>query len=123
LEKLRFITSTGRKGGLLLAAFLLCLSIGFFIVTKNKQPMNATKSVQGKVFNAATGTPVEGAMIMIAEGTHEHPDIASQSDEQGTFYLPALTVPGTYTLLIHHNDQSKTVRINITSDSLLKIPL
>jgi hypothetical protein len=97
--------------------------MGLFLFTKNKQPMNATKSIRGRIYNASTGIPIEGAMIMIAEGTYEHPDIASQSDEQGTFHLPALIVPGTYTLLIHHNDQSKTVRVKITSDSTLKIPL
>lgn len=85
--------------------------------------MTTTKSVQGILYTAATGKPVEGAMVMIADGTYEHQDIASQSDAAGVFYLPEIRVPGTYTLLIHYNDQSKTVTVNITAGSVLKIPL
>jgi hypothetical protein len=71
----------------------------------------------------ATGAPVEGAIIMIAEGSHEHPDIAAQSDEQGTFYLPNIQLPGTYTLLINYSNESKRLTVNLTKDSVLKIPL
>lgn len=85
--------------------------------------MTSTKSVKGMLYRAATGKPVEGAMVMIAGGPYEHPDIAAQSDEEGNFYLPDIQIPGTYTLLIHYNDQSKKVTISIGTDSTLKIPL
>jgi hypothetical protein len=85
--------------------------------------MSATKSVRGLLYKAASGQPVEGAMVMITGGAYEHPDIASQSDEHGSFYLPAIRVPGTYTLLINYNEQQKTVTVNISGDSILKIPL
>jgi hypothetical protein len=94
-----------------------------WVFTKNNYQMTSTKSVQGMLYRAASGQPVEGAMVMIAEGAYEHPDIASQSDEQGTFYLSGVRVPGTYTLLINYHEQSKTVTVNITGDSVLKIPL
>ena len=60
---------------------------------------------------------------MIAEGSYEHPDIAAQTDEQGTFYLPNLRIPGTYTLLINYSNESKKLTVNINKDSVLKIPL
>ena len=82
-----------------------------------------TKSVKGVLYKAATGQPVEGAMVMIAEGGYEHHDIASQSDAQGTFYLPEIQVPGTYTLLINYSNESRKITVNISKDSILKIPL
>jgi len=85
--------------------------------------MTSTKSVRGMLFRSASGQPVEGAVVMIADGAYEHPDIASQSDEHGTFYLPGVRVPGTYTLLINFNEQSKKVTVDITGESVLKIPL
>ena len=81
-----------------------------------------TKSVKGVLYKAATGQPVEGAMVMIAEGG-EHQDIASQSDAQGTFYLPEIQVPGTYTLLINYSNESRKITVNISKDSILKIAL
>jgi hypothetical protein len=60
---------------------------------------------------------------MIAEGSYQHSDMASQTDEQGNFSLPNIQVPGTYTLLINYNNNSKRVTLNITKDSVLKIPL
>lgn len=82
-----------------------------------------TKSVRGVLYKAATGQPVEGAIVMIAEGAYEHQDIAAQSDAQGSFYLPEIQVPGTYTLLINYSDQSRRITVNITTDSVLRIPL
>ena len=84
---------------------------------------SATTSVKGVLYKSATGTPVEGAIVMIAEGSHEHPDIAAQSDENGMFYLPDIQIPGTYTLLINYSNESKRLTVNITEDSVLRIPL
>ena len=81
-----------------------------------------TRSVKGMLYKAATGQPVEGAMVMIAEGG-EHQDIASQTDSQGTFFLPEIQVPGTYTLLINYSDESRKITVNISKDSILRIPL
>ena len=76
-----------------------------------------------RILNSATGAPIEGAIVMIAEGSHEHPNIAAQSDEQGNFYLTNIQVPGTYTLLINYSNESKRLTVNITNDSVLRIPL
>src|SRR5688572_28921836 len=109
MEKTWVVIIQRRKVWWLLAAVLSCLFI-IWVLTKNNDHMTATKSVRGMVYKATSGQPVEGAMVMIAEG-FEHPDIASQSDEHGSFYLPAIRVPGTYTLLINYNEQSKTVTV------------
>ena len=86
-------------------------------------PTGTTTSVKGMLYRSATGAPVAGAMVMIAEGSHEHHDIAVQSDEQGAFILPDIQIPGTYTLLINYSNESKRLTVNITKDSVLKIPL
>ena len=86
--------------------------------------MSTNASINGMVFDAVSGKPVPNAIIMITGGTHEHPDIASQSDDDGQFALPSLEIPGTYNLLIQNNDVRKELTINIDSkDTVLKIPL
>ena len=113
-----------RKGWLAIVVILSCFLIGYWFIKKNNFYMtSATTSVKGVLYKSATGTPVEGAIVMIAEGSYEHPDIAAQSDEQGTFYLPEIRVPGTYTLLINYSNESKRLTVNITKDSVLRIPL
>ncbi len=84
---------------------------------------SATTSVRGVLYKSATGAPVGGAIVMIAEGSYEHPDIAAQTDDQGNFSLPELRVPGTYTLLINYSNESKRLTVNLTKDSVLRIPL
>jgi hypothetical protein len=124
MEKFRRLTKKSRKGGLALAIILSCFLVLYWFIKNNNYNMTTTtKSVRGVLYNAATGQPVEGAMVMIAEGTYEHQDIAAQSDAQGSFYLPEIKVPGTYTLLINYNDQSRRITVNITSDSVLRLPL
>jgi hypothetical protein len=85
--------------------------------------MTVTKSVKGVLHDRSSGKPVAGAMVMITGGSYEHPDIASQSDEAGIFYLPEIKVPGTYTLLIRHHEQSKTVSVHVNADSVIQITL
>lgn len=86
--------------------------------------MNTNASINGKVFDAASGQPVPNAIIMITGGTHDHPDIASQSDDEGNFALPSLEIPGTYNLLINNNDVRKELTIQIDNkDTVLQIPL
>ena len=84
--------------------------------------MTVTKSVKG-ILHDRSGKPVAGATVMITGGDFEHPDIASQSDDSGVFYLPAIQIPGTYTLLIRHHDKSKTVSVHVNADSVLQINL
>jgi hypothetical protein len=122
MEKHGFVIHKSSKGWLLLTAILCCLVI-IGLLTKNKQHMNAAKSIQGMLYQAGTNAPIEGAMVMIAEGDFEHPDIAAQSDAQGRFNLPSIQVPGSYTLLINYHERSKTVKVNITGDSVLRIAL
>jgi hypothetical protein len=124
MEKLRHVNKQTRKGWLAIIVILSCFLIGYRLIKKNNFYMTtATTSVKGVLYKSATGAPVEGAIVMIAEGSYEHPDIAAQSDEQGTFYLPEIRVPGTYTLLINYSNESKRLTVNITKDSVLKIPL
>ncbi|NII29674.1 carboxypeptidase regulatory-like domain-containing protein [Pseudoflavitalea sp. X16] len=83
--------------------------------------MIVTKSVKGVLHDHTSGKPVAGAIVMITGGHDEHPDIASQSDEEGVFYLPAIKIPGTYTLLIKYGERSKTVSVQVDADSVLNI--
>jgi hypothetical protein len=83
--------------------------------------MSETKSVKGIIRSSSTGKPMEGVTVMITGGSYEHPDIASQSDDQGVFYLPEVKVPGTYYLLIQHNDQSKTIEVHLNKDSEIHV--
>lgn len=107
-----------------IAASLFILFTGVFIIIKILPDMSTNASISGKVFDASSGEPVPNAIIMITGGTHEHPDIASQSDEDGNFALPSLEIPGTYNLLINNNNVSKELTINIDNkDTVLKIPL
>jgi hypothetical protein len=123
MEKLRYVTFKSRKGWLVLTIILSCfLILYWFIKNKNYHMATTTTSVKGVLYKSATGTPIEGAMVMIAEGG-EHHDIASQSDAQGTFFLPEIQVPGTYTLLINYSGESRKITVNITKDSILRIPL
>ena len=124
MEKLRDVNKQTRKGWLAITVILFCFLIAYWVIKNNNFYMTtATTSVKGVLYKSATGTPIEGAIVMIAEGSYEHPDIAAQTDEQGTFYLPDLRVPGTYTLLINYSNESKRLTVNITKDSVLKIPL
>jgi hypothetical protein len=124
MEKLRHVNKQTGKGWLAITVILSCFLIAYWLIKNNNFYMtSATTSVKGVLYKSATGTPVAGAIVMIAEGSYEHPDIAVQSDEQGTFYLPDLHVPGTYTLLINYSNESKRLTVNITKDSVLKIPL
>ena len=107
-----------------IAASLFILFTALFIIIKISPDMSTNASINGIIFDAASGKPVPNAIIMITGGTHEHPDIASQSDENGSFALPALEIPGTYNLLINNNEVSKELTININNkDTVLKIPL
>lgn len=124
MEKSGHVIKQNRKGWLAVTVILSCFLTAYWLINNNTYTMTpASTSVKGILYRSATGAPVEGAIVMIAEGNHEHPDIAAQSDEQGTFYLPNIQVPGTYTLLINYSNESKRLTVTITKDSVLKIAL
>jgi hypothetical protein len=83
--------------------------------------MTETKSVKGIVHSSSSGKPLEGIIVMITGGSYEYPDIASQSDDQGVFYLPEIKIPGTYNLLIRRDDQTKTIEVHLNKDSVISI--
>ena len=124
MEKSGYVNKQNRKGWLIISVILSCFLIAYWLIKSNNyMTAGSTTSVRGVVYKSATGNPVEGAIVMIAEGSYQHSDMASQTDEQGNFSLPNIQVPGTYTLLINYNNESKRVTLNITKDSVLKIPL
>lgn len=124
MEKSGFVNKQNRKGWLMISVILSCFLIAYWLIkSKNYMTAASTINVQGIVYTSATGTPVEGAIVMIAEGSYQHSDMAAQTDGQGNFSLPNIQIPGTYTLLINTGNESKRVTINITNDSVLKIPL
>jgi len=135
MEKSGHVTARSRKGRVYpysrafklraigITILLSCFLVSYWLIKNNNYHMTTTtRSVKGMLYKAATGQPVEGAMVMIAEGG-EHHDLASQTDAQGTFFLPEIQVPGTYTLLINYSHESKKVTVNISKDSILRIPL
>jgi len=125
MEEPGHVTKQNRKGWLAITVILSCFLIGYWFIKQNNfhMPSDTTTPIKGVLYRSATGAPVEGAIVMIADGDYEHPDIAAQTDEQGTFYLPNIQIPGTYTLLINYSNESKRVSVNITKDSVLRIPL
>ena len=124
MEKSGYVNKQDRKGWLIISVILSCFLIAYWLIKSNNyMTAGSTTSVRGVVYKSATGTPIEGAIVMIAEGSYQHSDMASQTDEQGNFSLPNIQVPGTYTLLINYNNESKRVTLHITKDSVLKIPL
>lgn len=125
MEEPGYVKTKYRKGWVVLTTILSCFLIAYWSIQNNNLHMSTgtTASVKGVLYESATGAPVAGAIVMITEGSYEHPDIAAQTDDQGNFSLPALRIPGSYTLLINYSNQSKTVNVNIANDSVLRIPL
>jgi Carboxypeptidase regulatory-like domain len=86
-----------------------------------KEKMPTRSSVKGIVENH-TGQPIEGAVVMIKEGTYEFNDMASVSNEKGEFFVSNIVIPGRYVLQIEHNSNSVTKEINVQSaDSIIKV--
>lgn len=113
-----------RKSWAAFAALLFIILISLILIKTTFPAMNKNASINGILFDAISGKPVPDAIIMITGGTHEHPDIASQSDNEGHFSLPSLQIPGTYHLLVNYNERSKEITVNIEKqDTVLRIPL
>lgn len=66
----------------------------------------------GQLMYPTEGTPQGGAISPLISNVYLH---------QGVFYLPEIKVPGTYYLLIRHNDQSKTIEVHLNKDSEIHI--
>jgi hypothetical protein len=110
------------KGMLASNILLLCFSECHEPAEK-KTPMPEKKSVKG-ILHDQQGKPVADAVIMVTDSSHSLPDIASNSDEKGEFYLDNLILPGSYTILINHHGISarKTIRLDET-DSVFTVQL
>jgi hypothetical protein len=88
---------------------------------KKENKMPSSSSVKGVIHNQA-GQPVEGAVVMIKEGTYEFNDMASVSNEKGEFFVSNIVIPGRYVLQIETNNNSVTKEINVQSaDSIIRI--
>jgi hypothetical protein len=83
--------------------------------------MSEIKSIKGIVHSSSDGKLMKGVTVTITGGSYEHPDTATQTDENGVFHLPEVKVPGTYDLLIHHADQSKNIEVHLNKDSVISI--
>jgi hypothetical protein len=95
-----------------------CFLAGVIIINllqfKKETKMPLRSSVKGIIHNQA-GQPVEGAVIMIKEGTYEFNDMASVSNEKGEFFVSNIVIPGRYVLQIETNSNSITKEINVQS--------
>lgn len=82
--------------------------------------METRSSVKGILQNAS-GQPVKEAVVMITGGSHDFNDMASVSNGNGEFYLSNVVVPGTYTLQIEANNQTKKQEVRLTDTSSIRI--
>ena len=82
--------------------------------------METRISVKGILQNTA-GRPVKDVVVMIAGGSHEFNDMASVTNNSGEFYLSNVVVPGTYTLQIQGDTQSKTTEVHLSDSSTIRI--
>lgn len=76
--------------------------------------METPTSVKGYVRDNA-GNPIADAIVMVAESEHDVPDIAAVTNEDGSFFLSNIYVPGRYVLQIRNNDQSRKKEVMIQS--------
>jgi hypothetical protein len=101
--------------------FLAAVIITGLLHFKKEKTMPARSSVKGIIQNKA-GQPVEGAVVMIKEGTYEFNDIASVSNQNGEFFVSNIVIPGRYVLQIENNNNSVTKEINVQSaDSIIRV--
>lgn len=85
--------------------------------------MPATKSVKGILYDQQ-GRPAADAVVMVTGSAHAMPDIASNANERGEFYLDNLVLPGSYTLQINYqgNNTSKTISLG-AADTVFTVRL
>lgn len=108
---------------ILSSCFLAVVIITSLVQFKKENKMSLRSSVKGIIHNQA-GQPVEGAVVMIKEGTHEFNDMASVSNEKGEFFVSNIVIPGRYVLQIETNSSSVTKAINVQlADTVIRINL
>jgi hypothetical protein len=99
---------------ILSSCFLAAVIITGLLQFKKENKMPARNSVKGIIHNRA-GQPVEGAVVMIIEGTYEFNDMASVSNDKGEFFVSNIVIPGRYVLQIQNNSNTITKEINVQS--------
>lgn len=79
-------------------------------------------SVGGRVLNRS-GEPIEDAVVMVAESTAGHRDIALMTDSQGTYRLEGLD-PGEFVIVAHLPDGGRaTARLVLAREEHLELDL
>lgn len=86
---------------------------------EKKDKMATTGTVKGVLLNQA-GQPVRDAVVMVAGGTGSFTDMAAITNDNGEFYLPNLTLPGSYSLQIQSGGQlvQKSVQVSAPADTI-----
>ena len=97
--------------------FFLCL-VAFCKQKTGK--MENRMSVKGLLHDSA-GQPVTDAIVMVAEGSHSHQDIASVTNDSGEFYLSNIVVPGKYTLEIKTDRGSVKKQVNVADSQTIRL--
>lgn len=93
-----------------------------FLIFKPKK-METKSSVKGIIYNHA-GRPVSDAIVMIKDGSHPFPEIASVSNQAGEFFVSGIVIPGRYVLQIKHDTATIIREINVQSaDTVIQINL
>lgn len=112
-----------KYGKTILSSFvLLLIIISLFLIFKPKK-MVTKSSVKGIIHNHA-GRPVADAIVMIKDGSHSFPDIASVSNEAGEFFVSGIVIPGRYVLQIQQDTATIIREINVQSaDTVIQIHL
>ncbi|WP_162944887.1 carboxypeptidase-like regulatory domain-containing protein [Flavisolibacter nicotianae] len=82
--------------------------------------METRTTVKG-ILHDASGRPVSNAIVMIAQGSHSHHDIASVTNDSGEFYLSDIVVPGDYVLLIKTDSGSKQQPVSLSGNEQIQL--
>jgi hypothetical protein len=101
-------------------ALLSCVLLMAVSCQPKTAKMETRVSVKGLLRDNA-GQPVKDAIVMIAEGSHSHQDIASVTNDSGEFYLPNIVVPGKYTLQIRTGSGTVQKQVNLSNDSTIEL--
>lgn len=110
-----------------------CSAVAMMIATvlgafpQNSHAQSGEKSgVEGRVFDRATGRPVQGVLVVLRESTFQFPfpipqrDTTFVTDANGFFQFEILQLPGTYPSLVA---RCETPRSDVESTLPLYSPL
>ena len=102
--------------------FLFFLAVQFYCNSKPRKMENRA-SIKG-ILQDQSGKPVEDAIVMIVNGSHDFTDIASVSNEKGEFYLSNIAIPGKYILQVQSPKGTIKKEIDIkTKETVIKITI